>query len=574
MSVLTPTDGVDPRVALASSMHASPGVYAVLIGSGMSSAAGIPTGWQIVGRLIRRVAALENVELNETPGAAVDWYTATYDHAPRYEELIAKLAPTEHTRRSLLREYFEQPPDTPGPIEPTYAHRVVAHLCSQGRIRVILTTNFDRLLERALDDAGVGAQVLCTTSDREGMAPLQHAHATVIKLHRDYRGVMLNTEEELSGYPPDLTSLLDEVLDRYGLIVVGWSAQYDRALDSRIAACPSRRYPMYWLRHGGPNANTEEATRLIAARDATVIDIDDADSFFTDLHVRLERLDNIAIRRQQPAALWDVHHPPNITNPQRGWSALPLLQLRAVAVVPATREGCSPIGPTDREAIVAALENADFSGKLWVMSERDHVVSALEPTPQGQFYKSHQLGTWGPTPGGHQSLAAASYRLGGDASTGLSAILEIWLPRPNNGSVTITLDVALSLFGGVSLDTAVGLWQAGLVLLTGPIVDGLRGILPREADVTHVEIHAAAPAASGHGHERTTGLFEQLGLYVFGEPTDELPRTIGQAMRVDGTLEKGPAGELVIDAVERIALNLGFLDPRPAINTLRQGLAH
>lgn len=43
-TLLTPTLGVDPRVALATSMHAAPGVYAVLVGSGMSSAAGILTG--------------------------------------------------------------------------------------------------------------------------------------------------------------------------------------------------------------------------------------------------------------------------------------------------------------------------------------------------------------------------------------------------------------------------------------------------------------------------------------------------------------------------------------------------
>lgn len=70
MSVVTPTEGIDPRVALASSIHASPGVYALLIGSGMSSAAGIPTGWQIVQRLARRVAVLDGVELLTTPASA------------------------------------------------------------------------------------------------------------------------------------------------------------------------------------------------------------------------------------------------------------------------------------------------------------------------------------------------------------------------------------------------------------------------------------------------------------------------------------------------------------------------
>jgi len=74
-----------------------------------------------------------------------------------------------------------------------------------------------------------------------------------------------------------------------------------------------------------------------------VIEIDGADGFFADPQARLQRLDNIAVRRQQPAALLVYHHPPNTTNLQSGWSALPLLQLPAIAVVPATLDACSPI---------------------------------------------------------------------------------------------------------------------------------------------------------------------------------------------------------------------------------------
>jgi len=38
----------EPALKLALSMHAKPGAYALLIGSGVSKSAGIPTGWEIV----------------------------------------------------------------------------------------------------------------------------------------------------------------------------------------------------------------------------------------------------------------------------------------------------------------------------------------------------------------------------------------------------------------------------------------------------------------------------------------------------------------------------------------------
>ena len=48
---------------LAMSMHANPGVYALLIGSGVSKSAGIPTGLEIVLDLIRKVAYKEGEKL-------------------------------------------------------------------------------------------------------------------------------------------------------------------------------------------------------------------------------------------------------------------------------------------------------------------------------------------------------------------------------------------------------------------------------------------------------------------------------------------------------------------------------
>ncbi len=43
---------LDPVVMLATGMHGQPGVYALLIGSGVSTGAGIPTGWGVVTELV------------------------------------------------------------------------------------------------------------------------------------------------------------------------------------------------------------------------------------------------------------------------------------------------------------------------------------------------------------------------------------------------------------------------------------------------------------------------------------------------------------------------------------------
>lgn len=48
--------GLDPVVSLAMGVQAGPGVYALLLGAGMSRDAGVPTGWEVVADLVRRAA--------------------------------------------------------------------------------------------------------------------------------------------------------------------------------------------------------------------------------------------------------------------------------------------------------------------------------------------------------------------------------------------------------------------------------------------------------------------------------------------------------------------------------------
>jgi hypothetical protein len=53
---------IDPVVSLAFSLHTKGGAYALVLGSGVSRAAGIPTGYEVVLDLTERVAQLQGEE--------------------------------------------------------------------------------------------------------------------------------------------------------------------------------------------------------------------------------------------------------------------------------------------------------------------------------------------------------------------------------------------------------------------------------------------------------------------------------------------------------------------------------
>jgi hypothetical protein len=285
---------LDSRIALATSVHAQPGVYALLLGSGTSTGAGVPTGWGVVTALVAKVAAAFGDEV-PTDFDADAWWDKHGDGRPLgYSGLLASLASTPAARRAVLAGFFEPTEDEreQGLKVPGAAHRAIAALVARGAVRVILTTNFDRLIEQALEAEGIFPQVIATPTAIDGMEPLAHARCTVIKLHGDYARIdQLNTVEELSRYLAPLKALLDRVLDEYGLIINGWSGDWDHALVAAIEGTRSRRYPLYWSSYGLLGT---AAQRLVAQHRAHVISGVSADQFFPDLLSRLQALDTLA----------------------------------------------------------------------------------------------------------------------------------------------------------------------------------------------------------------------------------------------------------------------------------------
>jgi SIR2-like domain len=268
---------IDPLITLAFSLQANPGAYALLLGSGVSRAAGIPTGWEVVKDLIERVARLQG---DETGGDPAAWFNERYGGEPTYSVLLAELAAEPAERNRLLRAYFEPTEEErdQGLKVPTGAHHAIARLVQAGYVRVIVTTNFDRLVELALADAGVVPTTLATPDAVEGALPLAHTNCTIVKVHGDYVDARIrNTPEELAHYDERIDRLLDRIFDEYGLVICGWSAEWDIALRDAISRAPTRRFTTYWATRGELRP---EARALLESRRGVEVRIADADAFF------------------------------------------------------------------------------------------------------------------------------------------------------------------------------------------------------------------------------------------------------------------------------------------------------
>jgi SIR2-like domain len=278
---------LDPIVSLSVAIAEGAGSYALLVGSGVSADAGVPTGddvfWTGVADLHRLVT-----ESSEEPDrdALQRWLTDIGGQDWTYSEVLERLAQDAPARRDYLAKFFEG--RTPGPT-----HERLASLAADGLVRVFVTTNFDRLLEHALQAQGVEPVILTSDDDVANAVPREHAGCVVLKPHGDYlQQTIRNTAGELSALPAGIDGELRAVFERYGLVIVGYSGA-DPAIADALRARRSRM-GMYWVARGSPAASAQV---IIEATGARVIVRDTAAAFLADLRGRLD------VYRQHPSGL-------------------------------------------------------------------------------------------------------------------------------------------------------------------------------------------------------------------------------------------------------------------------------
>ena len=272
---------INKLTTLAFSVYSNKGAYALLCGAGISRSAGIKTGWNIEEDLIQKIAATQGITDDSEDWHK--WYKDEFGKDADYSSLLSEVVTTPTERVQLMREYFEPTEEEreEGLKQPTKAHRAIAELAKDGFVRVVISPNFDRLFEQALQEVGVQPQVVYHADDLERITPLVHGGVTIVKLNGDYLDCRFrNTEEELDSYQPEMETFLSRIFEDFGLITCGWSAQWDKGLVDIITKSRQSRYGSF-ISYVGKAGET--LANLASKRQGELIQIVGADSFFTEL---------------------------------------------------------------------------------------------------------------------------------------------------------------------------------------------------------------------------------------------------------------------------------------------------
>lgn len=280
-------DANDTLINLSFSMHSGPGTYALLLGSGISQGAGIPTGWDIVLDLIRKLGTLEGEPAIDNPE---QWFKDKYHEEPKYSSLVDRVAPSQTDRRNLLKKYIEPTEEEreQGLKVPSQSHKAIAQLVKSGIVHLIITTNIDQLLETSLKKIGITPVVIFNDDSLEGAIPYVHSECTLIKLHGDYLDTRIkNTPDELAQYSERMNSCLDRIFDEFGLVICGWSANWDTALRDALYRRNNRRFSTYWMY---PRELSSEASGLNDHLRGIPFQFENADKFFLKVSENIDAL--------------------------------------------------------------------------------------------------------------------------------------------------------------------------------------------------------------------------------------------------------------------------------------------
>lgn len=124
--------------------------YILLCGAGVSIDAGVPTGWQIMMNTVEHLRKSDGIESTEN---IESWFENSEYADCTYSEILEKVFPYPNNQQEYFEGHLENK-------EIGESHTLIAQLAQKGIIRAIVTTNFDRYIEKSLDEKNIKYQVL------------------------------------------------------------------------------------------------------------------------------------------------------------------------------------------------------------------------------------------------------------------------------------------------------------------------------------------------------------------------------------------------------------------------------
>lgn len=284
--------------------------FDLFLGSGASIAAGIPSGGELIWYFKREILSIEGkidgkkikdlrVESNKKLIQSFFDNDAENKIENLYSHYFELCYPDSRIREDFLTSIIKDK-------KPTIGHLCIAALIQNKKFHTIWTTNFDDLVEKAINTTdGLSCSVI-STKDSNSISGFRNDIPKVVKLHGDFRYDKLqNTDSELQSLEANLQSQFVLNCQQKGLIVVGYSG-YDKSVLQSLREIIKGDNPfprgLIWCLPKGQLPSLELTTLITQANNKNqrsgFLFIDNFDYFLHELYsiseIKNESIDSLA----------------------------------------------------------------------------------------------------------------------------------------------------------------------------------------------------------------------------------------------------------------------------------------
>ena len=284
--------------------------FDLFLGSGTSIAAGIPSGGELIwyfkkeilnaegkidGKKIKDLRVESNKKLIQ--GFFDDAEESKIENL--YSYYFELCYPDSQIREDFLTSIIKDK-------KPTIGHLCISALIQSKKIHTVWTTNFDDLVEKAINSTdGLSCSVI-STKDSNSVSGFRNDIPKIVKLHGDFRYDKLqNTNLELQKLEDSLHNQFVSNCQQKGLVVVGYSGSDESVLKSlREIINGDNPFPrgLVWCLPKGVTPSTELTSLITAANNKNgrsgFLFIDSFDYFLHELYsiseIKNDNIDSLA----------------------------------------------------------------------------------------------------------------------------------------------------------------------------------------------------------------------------------------------------------------------------------------
>jgi len=252
--------------------------FVLLLGSGASVTSNVKkvsemiNDWRV--RAHKHSGAKENLKdwLNKQ-----DWYESDDEYA-----ILFKLM---YDEQPLRREYIESCLKN---AHPSWGYVYLTNLLRYNVFNVVLTTNFDDLINEACFLYSNLRPIVCAFDSAVSGIRVTSARPKIIKLHGDFLFENIkNTMRELETLEENMKRKFIQFAQEYGLIVVGYSGRDRSVMDILELLVKQKKYfkqGIYWCEWAGEEKRGSRLSSLLRKDKTYLVKIPGFDEFMAEIH--------------------------------------------------------------------------------------------------------------------------------------------------------------------------------------------------------------------------------------------------------------------------------------------------